>query len=1145
MSFFFSKQKQERPVKRGVSILKPAGSIAKETLNRLGCKVCPLDKMNNCTPKMLPDSDNQNIDIYIIGKGPSETDDRKGIPFSDKAGKLLHSLLGDDSNYTCDNVVRDYVSDKTAPSWVAMECCRGLVTKSIEHARPKLLLGLGIEALQWMLRSSDMIGLRGRVFAVQVGTHKCWFLPTYHPQDIIDGAYDDSRPLHSKLGHCLKFDVARAIRLANELPTPTIDTPQQARAGVQAFNGQTRTQLAPLLKLISEARKAPEKAIDLETSRLRPYAADSRLLTMATSFGNINFAFALDHPKTGWKPDELKAIKAAIRELLSDTTTLIAHNTPFEIEWLIFYFGKESIWHDSWECTMMQAHFLDERRGKRGGNDDQFQPNPYQALDFLVKQHFGIAYKSLFKLDRKNMAKADLDETLIYNGVDTKYTLRLYRDQSIRLQKMGLQVAYREARLRQPTVALMQSLGISTDRAETKRMQDRLGGEIEEIQKRITSYPEVKTFIKNRQVFNPASQPDVIRIFKEYLPFGKALLNEEGKETVDKSTLVKIDHPLAKDIEDFRNRSKLKSTYVDEFEYGKGSCIWPDGKIHPAFNTTFAETGRTSCTASWTPVVTMRGEIPICDVVIGDLVWTHKKRWKPVTRLWRKGWEVMLNIRLSNGAILTCTKNHLLLNGNGQWITAGKLYSLFQKMDKHPSKYSESFSFLPFKENVFRETGSSRVANARIQCVVDNQKSFIQGRVQSLEEIALLNVKVGRQEPNEGFNRQESPPMERRYRRRSRLQNHPPQWKTSILSPLCLLSGIKDPSEPSTGMGDSSHRRKSTQQRIKQPVLSDEQRASGHSHEAAAGFEITYIEEIKIGRSCEVFDITVSDDASYLTCGVISHNSDEPNQQNWPKRNDSWVRKQIVASPGNVLVAFDYGQLEACTAAMCTKDKVLVKALWEDYDIHMEWAIKAAHRHPASIGGLVNLKDKGVMKGFRSKIKNKLVFPAMFGASNGSVAGYLSMPIAPVDKLMSEFWGTFYGMHNWQRRTMNDYYDFGYVSSPTGRRRHYPLTKNQVVNYPIQSLGCDIVCCAMVTLSEYAATTGKWYLHPIMNIHDDLTFDIPNNPKILEEAIEKIYRVMLAPVYDFINVPLSVECSIGDNWLEMKEIEKFWSHKNL
>jgi uracil-DNA glycosylase family 4 len=870
MSFFFTKPKA-KPAQRGGTPAKAtqANLASKQSLNRLGCRTCPLDKAGNFTPKMKPDLANET-DIYFLGGSPSDVDDDKGVPFSDSAGKLLKSLIGPSVRKHCsyDNVIRDFndpFSKSPAPDWVPMESCRGHVGKEIAAAQPRIIVGLGIQPLQWMLNSSDMMGLRGRVFAVMVGGHKCWFMPTYDPQYVIDSAFDNNEPLRSKLGHCLKFDVARAIELAKTLPTPRIDTPQGARAGIQPFNGRTPGQLAQVLKLISEARKAPEKAIDVETSCLSPYEAKAAVLTVAISFKDINFSFAVDHSKAGWRPTEKWAIKKALSDLLTDETTIVAHNAPFEVSWMVFLLGLDSIVHDNWECTMMQAHFLDERRGKRGGNDEQFQPNPYQALDFLVKQHYGLAYKALFKLNRKEMALADLDETLLYNGADTKYTLRLYYDQDARLKAEGLRSAYREAAPRQPAVAIMQSIGIDLDQKQNKLMADKLKGEIKEIEGRMNKLPVVRQFIADRKEFNPASGPDVVRIFKDYVKVN--ITNDLGKDSTDKNMLATIDHPLAKIIEDHRNRSKLKSTYVDVFTLGSGEFIYPDGKIHPSCNTTFAETGRTS--------------------------------------------------------------------------------------------------------------------------------------------------------------------------------------------------------------------------------------------------------------------------------------SDTPNNQNWPKRNDAWVRRQVAAKKGYILVAFDFGQLEACTAAMCTRDKVLVKALWEDYDIHMEWAIKAAHRHPDSIGGLENLKDKAVMKKFRSVVKNKLVFPAMFGASNQSVAGYLDMPIEPVDKLMSEFWRTFSGLHNWQKQIMKNYYEEGYVESLTGRRRHYPLSKNQAVNYPIQSVACDIVCRAMVSLSKIASDTGAWYLHPIMNIHDDLTFAIPDDEKLLEEAIEIIYRVMLQPVYKFMNVPMSVECSVGHNWLEMKEIGKFWSHKDL
>ena len=107
------------------------------------------------------------------------------------------------------------------------------------------------------------------------------------------------------------------------------------------------------------------------------------------------------------------------------------------------------------------------------------------------------------------------------------------------------------------------------------------------------------------------------------------------------------------------------------------------------------------------------------------------------------------------------------------------------------------------------------------------------------------------------------------------------------------------------------------------------------------------------------------------------------------------------------------------------------------------------------------------------------------------------------------------------------------------------MTRNQAINDPIQSVACDIVCRSMNSLSQIAADEQAWHLHPIMNIHDDLTLMMPDDDRILEPAIEDVYKTMLSPGYDFINVPLSVTGSIGKRWHGMQEIGKFFSHKDL
>src|SRR5271167_4128091 len=219
MSFFFQKQKNKLTVE-------PASTVRltdkiKESLNRLGCKACPHNHAQNNTPKMAPILGKPN-GVYFLGDYPSEADDNTGAPFSDKMGKILLEIAGKSPSYSYDNTIRDYSLDskqgavQTKPSfWQSMECCRQLVVGSIETAKPKIIIGFGLAPLQWMLKSSDMIGLRGRTFAVKIGKHPCWFMPTYHPKEILESAYDQKNPLRSRLGHCLKFDVKHALQVAD------------------------------------------------------------------------------------------------------------------------------------------------------------------------------------------------------------------------------------------------------------------------------------------------------------------------------------------------------------------------------------------------------------------------------------------------------------------------------------------------------------------------------------------------------------------------------------------------------------------------------------------------------------------------------------------------------------------------------------------------------------------------------------------------------------------------------------------------------------------------------------------------------------------------------------------------------------------
>lgn len=265
---------------------------------------------------------------------------------------------------------------------------------------------------------------------------------------------------------------------------------------------------------------------------------------------------------------------------------------------------------------------------------------------------------------------------------------------------------------------------------------------------------------------------------------------------------------------------------------------------------------------------------------------------------------------------------------------------------------------------------------------------------------------------------------------------------------------------------------------------------------------------------------------------------DSPNLQNFPKRdaNRKEVRKQIVAPKGCLILSLDFGQIEARVIAMFTKDESFCKSLWERYDVHQEWAERLAHAYPARVGGKKMLADKKAMKDFRTDVKNQWTFPLFFGAKLESAAGYLNIPPDVIRPLYNEFWKQFAGVKAWQEKQLEFYDAYGYIECLTGKRRHGPMTTNQILNSPVQGTAGAIVNDALSRLSE----TADPELQPEIQIHDDLTFvRVPE--KRVDQVTEKVLDIMLKPQFPWINVPLTVEGSIGRNWLEMEEFGTFSS----
>lgn len=274
--------------------------------------------------------------------------------------------------------------------------------------------------------------------------------------------------------------------------------------------------------------------------------------------------------------------------------------------------------------------------------------------------------------------------------------------------------------------------------------------------------------------------------------------------------------------------------------------------------------------------------------------------------------------------------------------------------------------------------------------------------------------------------------------------------------------------------------------------------------------------------------------AMFTSTGRLNSNS--PNMQNFPKKKHREVRRIFRAPNGYWIVACDYGQIEARVIAMFSQDTAFVDAIWDGYDIHKEWAIRIYQLLGQPI------PDKKELKNFRDIVKNKLVFPAFFGASKNSIGKALGLSDTITVKLFEEFWNRFRGVKQWQQKVKNFYDQNHYVEMLTGSRRHAPLSFTEIYNTPIQGTASDITTTAMRRLAKLSYELKKPYLHPRLNIHDDLTFVIPD--EVLDESINFIAKEMTRPMFDFINVPLSVEILVGKNWCDLEEIG-VWNSKDF
>jgi len=273
--------------------------------------------------------------------------------------------------------------------------------------------------------------------------------------------------------------------------------------------------------------------------------------------------------------------------------------------------------------------------------------------------------------------------------------------------------------------------------------------------------------------------------------------------------------------------------------------------------------------------------------------------------------------------------------------------------------------------------------------------------------------------------------------------------------------------------------------------------------------------------------------------------SEMPNQQNWPKRNaeQAPMRAQVIPPKGMIFLSFDYGQIEARGIAMASKDRALCESIIDGGDIHSKWLKRALEIYPPYWDNMIKrtneTKDDKIFKGARDIIKTDFVFASFFGSTAEACADRSGLPLHIARDLLAEFWREYPDVLKYVKSKQAEYEKTGSVSLLTGFIRRGIMEGNEYINTPIQgSTTGHLVVEAQNDCAKLSRETGDICLHPRMNIHDDLTFIVPDNEDAIMGYIDQLAPILLKVRYNWQIVPLMIEARIGKNFRDYEEITK-------
>jgi len=391
------------------------------------------------------------------------------------------------------------------------------------------------------------------------------------------------RSLSKRVADVLGVDIADIPE-----PAPAEDTPDTP--GLPPINPDRYERIETMEALERWTRAINERgylAVDTETTSLDEMQAELVGISLCVEPGEACY-IPLGHKRGGaddlFGSDELAAgqlgldaVLSALKPLLEDPAVLkIGQNIKYDAK----IFARHGVRVAPIDDTMLMSYAL--YSGLHGHGMDTLAERYLGHTPIPIKELLGTG-KSAITFDRVEIAPA-----VRYAAEDADITLRLWQLFKPQLHRARVTNVYETLeRPLVPVLAEMEMHGVKVDRDTLSRMSNAFA------QKMAALEAEIHELAGER--FNVGSPAQLGEILFEKMGLEGGKTGKTGKYATPADVLEDLatEHELPARVLDWRQLSKLKSTYTDALQ----THINPEtGRVHTSYLQTGANTGRLAST---------------------------------------------------------------------------------------------------------------------------------------------------------------------------------------------------------------------------------------------------------------------------------------------------------------------------------------------------------------------------------------------------------------------------------------------------------------------------------------------------------------------------------------------------------------------